>query len=677
MTDVPNFKKGVGRLAVDRYDFQDHITGAHFRHAAAAIDLSPSILIGSTTITDVQTAIAALAGSIIVPSVPDATTVAKGIIMLAGDLFGTGTTATSPKVSGLQGTPISTFSGLTTNQVLTWNGTSWINLAVPGAIQIAGDLAGVGSTLTVPKVSGLQGFQIASTTPTNGQALVWNGGTTKWTPTGIPTSPTGTGFATLTSGNYDAAATANIRYTSGKFQTDLSIQYNNVGITGDLAWSPTSTNKTLTLPNATDTLVGLATTDTLTNKTINATNNTLTDTSAALGDVLAIISGTKFTRLAKGSNGTFLGVSGGTLGYFVPSAGTVPTGTGFETVTGGVLNAAATANIRYTVGGKFQTDTNIQFQTAGQIGDLAWGALSTTRTLSLPDATDTLVGIATADTLTNKTISATANSIIDASTVLGDLLKSNGTKFVRFGVGAALQNLRVNAGATDLEWYTPTTGSSSGINNTVQTSNGTGGFQGATDVLAVNSGGIGSISLVSAASFLSIGSGTVSTAGTIRLPYSASDVILSARDLGGTNREIISRPSANQYQIGPNSATALSFQFFGANLDMKPGGASGQFRVYGPTGTGAAITVSGFGDIFLNPNSFEGLLLKLNANGTGANAHFFNAPTVAAAVQGTISIGNSTAIPGANPVGGGFLYVEAGALKYRGPSGAITVVGAA
>jgi hypothetical protein len=674
MTDVPNFKKGVGRLAVDRYDFQDHITGAHFRHAAGAIDLSPSILIGSTTITDVQTAIAALAGSIIVPSVPDATTVTKGIILLAGDLFGTGTTASAPKVSGLQGTPISTFSGLTTNQVLTWNGTSWINLAVPGAISIAGDLAGVGSTLAVPKVSGLQGFQIASTAPINGQALVWNSGTTKWTPTGIPSNPTGTGFATLTSGNYDAAATANIRYTSGKFQTDLSIQYNNVGVTGDLAWSPTSTNKTLTLPNTTDTLVGLATTDTLINKTVNATNNTLTDTSAALGDILAVISGTKFTRLAKGVNGSFLGVSGGVLGYFTPSNST-PSGTGFATVTSGVYDSTATANLKY-VGGKFQTSTNIQYLSPGSFtGDLSWTVTLSNKTLALPDITDTLVARTTSDILTNKNFNATNNTITDTSTASGDLLKSNGTKFLRFGIGASLQNLRVNAGATDLEWYTPTTGSSSGINNTVQTSNGTGGFQGATDVLSGNSGGNGFISLVSSASFLSIGSGTVSTAGTIRLPYAASDVILSAKDLGGTNREIISRPSANQYQIGPNSATALSFQFFGANLDMKPGGASGQFRVYGPTGTGAAISVTGIGDIFLNPNSFEGLLLKLNASANGANAHFFNAPTVASAVQGVISIGNSTSVPAANPVGGGYLYVEAGALKYRSSAGTITVVG--
>lgn len=451
----PNFKPGVGHLVTDRFDFQHHVDGTDFRHRAGSIDLHPTITIGSTVISDVQTAIAALAGTIIVPSVPDATTVSKGIIQLGGDLFGSGTTALNPKVSGLQGFPVSSATP-SVNNILTWNGTNWMpgvltnaTNAVFGTIKLLGDLNG--GTAGSPVVTGLQTRPVNATAPTTGQALVWNG--TSWFPTGIPSSPTGTGFATLTSGTYDATATANIRYSlSGFFQTDVDIQYKNAAITGNLHWVPTSSSKTLTLPDITDTLVALTTTDTLTNKTINATNNTLTDTSAALGDILAIISGTKFTRLAKGGNGTFLGVSAGVLGYFTPS-GSTPSGTGFATVTSGVFDAAASANIRYT-GGKLQTDVNIQFKNGAVTGDLAWGPTITNKTITLPNASDTLVGQSTTDTLTNKTISASSNTITDTSTALGDLLKGNGTNFVRFGRGTSLQVLRTNTGATDLEWAT-------------------------------------------------------------------------------------------------------------------------------------------------------------------------------------------------------------------------------
>jgi hypothetical protein len=41
---------------------------------------------------------------------------------------------------------------------------------------------------------------------------------------------------------------------------------------------------------------------------------------------------------------------------------------------------------------------------------------------------------------------------------------------------------------------------------------------------------------------------------------------------------------------------------------------------------------------------------------------------------GVISIGNAVTVPASNPTGGGILYVEAGALKYRGSSGTVTTI---
>jgi hypothetical protein len=44
---------------------------------------------------------------------------------------------------------------------------------------------------------------------------------------------------------------------------------------------------------------------------------------------------------------------------------------------------------------------------------------------------------------------------------------------------------------------------------------------------------------------------------------------------------------------------------------------------------------------------------------------------------GVIGITNATTVPTSNATSGGILYVEAGALKYRGSSGTITTLGAA
>lgn len=45
--------------------------------------------------------------------------------------------------------------------------------------------------------------------------------------------------------------------------------------------------------------------------------------------------------------------------------------------------------------------------------------------------------------------------------------------------------------------------------------------------------------------------------------------------------------------------------------------------------------------------------------------------------SGVVSIKNATAVPSSNPTGGGILYTEGGALKYRGSSGTITTIAAA
>lgn len=96
--------------------------------------------------------------------------------------------------------------------------------------------------------------------------------------------------------------------------------------------------------------------------------------------------------------------------------------------------------------------TRLKLSNSGFSSALSVGTLAGNTTLTLPSGTETVVGRTTTDTLTNKTINATNNTITDSSTALGDILKSDGTKFTRLGVGTANQVLTVNGGATDILW---------------------------------------------------------------------------------------------------------------------------------------------------------------------------------------------------------------------------------
>jgi hypothetical protein len=73
-------------------------------------------------------------------------------------------------------------------------------------------------------------------------------------------------------------------------------------------------------------------------------------------------------------------------------------------------------------------------------------------------AADTIVFLALGQTLTNKVVSVVDNSIVATGAASGDLLTNNGTKYVNFPKGAALQIPRVNAAGTALEWFDMPTG---------------------------------------------------------------------------------------------------------------------------------------------------------------------------------------------------------------------------
>jgi len=218
---------------------------------------------------------------------------------------------------------------------------------------------------------------------------------------------------------------------SGLILSDASIVFE--GATADafettLTVTDPTADRTVTIQDSTDTLVGRATTDTLTNKTIGDTNTinaqddafTIDDAADATKQIdFAISSGTSSTKttiqVGQTANRT---ISLPNITDTLVSKNSIDTLTNKTIGDTNTINAqddafviqantSSTRQLDFSVVGSASTKTTIQ---AVQTAD---------RTVTIPDATDTLVGKATTDTLTNKTIgdTNTINAQDDAFTI--------------------------------------------------------------------------------------------------------------------------------------------------------------------------------------------------------------------------------------------------------------------
>jgi hypothetical protein len=200
-----------------------------------------------------------------------------------------------------------------------------------------------------------------------------------------------------------------------------------------------------TLPAATDTLVGRDTTDTLTNKTL--TSPTLTAPSLGVATATSI---NKVVITAPASSATLTIPDGVTL-TGPASSGTAMTLGNTETVTGLKTFGGAGAVGRFKLAGTTSGTTILD------------ASATASGTLTLPAATDTLVGKATTDTLTNKTYdtAGTGNSFsinsvaVTANSGTGAVARATSPVFVTPTLGAATAT-SINGNAFTAGTYTLT-----------------------------------------------------------------------------------------------------------------------------------------------------------------------------------------------------------------------------
>jgi hypothetical protein len=429
---------------------------------------------------------------------------------------------------------------------------------------------------------------------------------------------------------------------------------------------------------------------TLTNKTINLSSNTLVATSAQIA--AAVTDETGSGALVFANSPTFVTPALGT-----PSSGTVTNLTGTASINiNGTVGATTPASGSFT---SLTDSGNLTFTGTGNriTGDFSNGTLAS-RVYAQTNGTNlgTSFGVIPNGTGANAAYNALANS------------DPTNTSFGQFRAGTDTGDVRITSGVTGTGTFLPMTFFTGGgervrIDTSGNVGIGTSSFSQTLTVQGPTSGSsaigiqgldtnpiadqrLGILGFGTATStlrariishtdgawtdgsstptrltFWTTPSGSTTVAERMRIDSSGNVGIGTSspasrlhirQDQDGTTREIIQNRSASGTPLSELAFVTSTFDLSDNRYAyIQSGGGGSQYIAFG-TGNGAAPSerarIDAIGNLLLGGTSTPGARVMY--------------------------IANATTVPASNPSGGGVLYVEGGALKYRGSSGTVTTI---